>query len=49
MRPPTARFVPLESKNHLILFHEPAFVRLFDETCRFLDEDNKSPAWASSA
>ena len=31
------------------LFHELAFVRLFDEMCRILDEDNKSPAWASSA
>ena len=36
---PKARFVPLESKNHIILSHEPAFGRLFDEMCKFLDED----------
>jgi pimeloyl-ACP methyl ester carboxylesterase/DNA-binding winged helix-turn-helix (wHTH) protein len=35
---PNARFVPLESKNHLILSHEPAFARLTDEMNAFLDE-----------
>jgi hypothetical protein len=32
MRPPTARFVPLESKNHLIVFHEPG-VRALVRDC----------------
>lgn len=45
---PNARFVPLESKNHLILSHEPAFGRLLEEICSFLDEDAKSPAHATS-
>jgi pimeloyl-ACP methyl ester carboxylesterase/DNA-binding winged helix-turn-helix (wHTH) protein len=43
---PNARFVPLESKNHLILSHEPAFGRLLEEMCSFLDEEN--PVLASS-
>ena len=34
-----ARFVALESKNHLILSHEPAWVRFIDEICGFLGED----------
>jgi pimeloyl-ACP methyl ester carboxylesterase/DNA-binding winged helix-turn-helix (wHTH) protein len=45
---PNARFVPLESKNHLILSHEPAFGRLLEEMCSFLDEDTKPPAPASA-
>ena len=36
---PEARFVALESKNHLILSHEPAWVRFIDEICGFLRED----------
>ena len=39
---PHARFVPLESKNHLILSHEPAFGRMLEEMSGFLDEDAKS-------
>ena len=35
---PNARLVPLESKNHLILSHEPAFARFLDEMLSFLDE-----------
>ena len=31
-----ARFVALESKNHLILSHEPAWPRYIDEICGFL-------------
>lgn len=31
-----ARFVALESKNHLILSHEPAWQRYTDELCSFL-------------
>jgi pimeloyl-ACP methyl ester carboxylesterase len=33
---PTARFVALESKNHLILSHEPAWGRFIDEIREFL-------------
>jgi pimeloyl-ACP methyl ester carboxylesterase/DNA-binding SARP family transcriptional activator len=32
---PGARFISLESSNHLLLAHEPAFVRLLDEVRRF--------------
>ena len=32
---PGARFITLESSNHLLLAHEPAFVRLLDEVRRF--------------
>src|SRR5262245_27632999 len=35
---PPARFVALESKNHLILAHEPAWPRFVDEICGFLRE-----------
>lgn len=35
---PNARLVPLESKNHLILSHEPAFPRFVEEICGFLGE-----------
>ena len=37
---PDARFVPLESKNHLILSHEPAWPRFIEEVCGFLRVDN---------
>ena len=40
---PNARFVALESKNHLILSHEPAWPRFIDEICGFLAEGNESP------
>ena len=33
---PKARLVALESKNHLILAHEPAWPRFIDEMCEFL-------------
>jgi pimeloyl-ACP methyl ester carboxylesterase len=35
-RIPNARFVALESKNHLILSHEPAWPRFVEELCGFL-------------
>jgi pimeloyl-ACP methyl ester carboxylesterase/DNA-binding winged helix-turn-helix (wHTH) protein len=35
---PNARFVALESDNHLILSHEPAWQRYIDEICNFLNE-----------
>jgi pimeloyl-ACP methyl ester carboxylesterase len=33
---PNARFVPLESSNHVLLSHEPAFVQFIDCVNRFL-------------
>jgi pimeloyl-ACP methyl ester carboxylesterase len=36
---PHARFVTLESDNHLILSHEPAWDRYKSEICDFLMED----------
>lgn len=36
---PGARFVPLESRNHILLEHEPAWARFVDEVHRFLAED----------
>jgi hypothetical protein len=39
---PDARFVALESKNHLILSHEPAWPRYVDEIRGFLGaEENQ--------
>jgi pimeloyl-ACP methyl ester carboxylesterase len=35
---PNARFVALESKNHLILSHEPAWQHYVHELCGFLDK-----------
>jgi pimeloyl-ACP methyl ester carboxylesterase len=35
---PNARFVALESKNHLILSHEPAWPRFAAELCGFLSD-----------
>jgi pimeloyl-ACP methyl ester carboxylesterase/DNA-binding winged helix-turn-helix (wHTH) protein len=39
MHIPNARFVPLESKNHILLESEPAWARFKDELRRFLAED----------
>jgi class 3 adenylate cyclase/pimeloyl-ACP methyl ester carboxylesterase len=36
---PGARFVPLESQNHLILENEPAFARFLEEIRTFLETD----------
>ena len=38
---PGARFVPLESQNHLILESEPAFAHFLEELRSFLDADVK--------
>jgi pimeloyl-ACP methyl ester carboxylesterase len=38
---PNARFVALESRNHVILSHEPAWRRFTEELCDFLAEDGK--------
>jgi pimeloyl-ACP methyl ester carboxylesterase len=35
---PNARFVPLDSNNHILLGHEPAWQVVMDETQRFLIE-----------
>ncbi len=35
---PGARFVPLEGRNHLLLEHEPAWTRFWEEVSRFLAE-----------
>lgn len=34
---PNAEFVPLESKNHILLGHEPAWLRCVQETVAFLE------------
>jgi DNA-binding winged helix-turn-helix (wHTH) protein/pimeloyl-ACP methyl ester carboxylesterase len=36
---PGARFVALESNNHLVLSHEPAWARYTEEICNFLNEN----------
>jgi len=41
---PSARFVPLESSNHLILEHEPAFRDWMREARRFLGQELLSPS-----
>jgi DNA-binding CsgD family transcriptional regulator len=33
---PNAEFVPLESRNHLLLEHQPAWRQFLDETARFV-------------
>ena len=45
---PGARFLPLESRNHVLLEHEPAFRRCFDEIRAFLAEHDP-PARAADA
>jgi pimeloyl-ACP methyl ester carboxylesterase len=42
---PGSRFVQLESQNHILLEHEPAWTRFADEVRRFLadDTDNAQP------
>jgi pimeloyl-ACP methyl ester carboxylesterase len=39
-----ARLVPLESRNHVLLEHEPAFAQFLDETRRFLAVDSAQAA-----
>lgn len=39
---PNARFVELDSRNHLPLSHEPAWPRYMDEVCRFLKETDEN-------
>lgn len=42
-RIPNARFVVLESRNHIILSHEPAWRHYLDELCLFLSADGDTP------
>src|SRR5436190_15628958 len=46
---PNARFVALESRNNVILSHEPTWGRSADEICAFLDEDRAYSGAASKA
>jgi pimeloyl-ACP methyl ester carboxylesterase/DNA-binding winged helix-turn-helix (wHTH) protein len=40
---PNARFVGLDSSNHIVLSHEPAWQRLIDEVCGFLKLERELP------
>jgi len=46
---PGARFITLESSNHLLLAHEPAFVRLLDEVRRFTVTERQPSAPAKTS
>ena len=41
---PNARFVALDSANHIVLSHEPAWQRCLQEMCAFLDDGNARSA-----
>jgi pimeloyl-ACP methyl ester carboxylesterase/DNA-binding CsgD family transcriptional regulator len=41
---PGARFVPLESRNHILLEHQPAWKQFFVQLERFLGADAAAPA-----
>lgn len=45
---PGARFVPLESRNHVLLENEPAFAQCFGEIQAFLDDHGANPVQASA-
>lgn len=44
---PNARFVALDSRNHLVLSHEQAWDRYMEEVCAFLDPAAPSPLQSS--
>lgn len=44
---PRAEFVPLESKNHILLDHQPAWRQFFDESARFV-RSHPAPADAKA-
>jgi DNA-binding NarL/FixJ family response regulator len=46
---PGARFVPLESKNHIPLESEPAFHQFIDEMRSFLDAVAEQPTYHKTA
>jgi DNA-binding winged helix-turn-helix (wHTH) protein/pimeloyl-ACP methyl ester carboxylesterase len=41
---PNARFVALDSTNHIVLSHESAWQRFLDEVCAFLNDANEESA-----
>jgi DNA-binding winged helix-turn-helix (wHTH) protein/pimeloyl-ACP methyl ester carboxylesterase len=45
---PNARFVPLDSNNHIVLSHEPAWQCLMDEMCTFFDAKPQNSANSAS-
>lgn len=45
---PNARFVPLESRNHVLLPDEPAWAVFHSELSRFLEQDRHAPTKAVS-
>jgi pimeloyl-ACP methyl ester carboxylesterase/DNA-binding CsgD family transcriptional regulator len=45
---PDAQFVPLDSRNHVLLEHQPAWRQFFDETVRFVGA-NRAAACPESA
>jgi hypothetical protein len=46
---PNARFVALESRNNVILSHEPTWRRFADEICGFLGGDSACSGAAGKA
>lgn len=46
---PNARFVPLESKNHILLEGEPAWPKFVEEVRRFLGRETVSPSFTAAA
>jgi hypothetical protein len=38
---PNARFVALDSANHIVLSHEPAWQRFVAEVCAYLSDANE--------
>jgi len=40
---PDTRFVGLDSSNHIVLSHEPAWQRLIEEVCGFLTLEQERP------
>jgi len=45
---PNARFVALDSPNHIVLSHESAWQRFVDEVCAFLNDANEESARSGS-
>jgi pimeloyl-ACP methyl ester carboxylesterase/DNA-binding winged helix-turn-helix (wHTH) protein len=46
---PDARFVPLESRNHILLEDEPAWPRFVDEVGRFLADGASDEGWHTAS
>ena len=45
---PNARFVALDSPNHIVLSHEPAWQRFLAEVCAYLNDANEESARSGS-